>query len=456
MDRSKQLGEGEVLPLLVKFSIPAIIGMMVNALYNLVDRIFVGHGVGPVGLTAITISFPLMIIMMAFAMLIGVGANTLISIRLGQQKKEEAEQIVGNAFLLLVIISIVITAGGLFFMNPLLKLFGASEEAMPYAREFLTIILMGGIFQNIGFGMNNFIRGEGNPKIAAATMIIGAVVNTILNPIFIFVLGLGIRGSALATVISQAVSAAWVLYYFLGGKSLLKLQRKNLKIVGSIVGSILAIGSAPFAMQLAASVLSTILNHELVTYGSDIAVAAMGTVNSLSMLILMPIFGINQGAQPIIGYNYGAHNYDHVKKTLKYATIGATVVVLLGFVVTQLFPRQLISLFGESDEALIDVGARALRFFLAMLPIIGFQIVGANYFQAVGKPKQAMILSLSRQVLVLIPALLILPRFFELDGVFLAGPVADFVSSVITAIWLLWELKHLNAKHEEMQMRNAG
>ncbi len=456
MDRSKQLGEGEVLPLLVKFSIPAIIGMMVNALYNVVDRIFVGHGVGSVGLAAITISFPLMIIMMAFAMLIGVGANTLISIRLGQQKKEEAEQIIGNAFLLLIIVSIVITVGGLFFMNPLLKLFGASEEVMPYAKEFLTIILMGGIFQNIGFGMNNFIRGEGNPKIAAATMIIGAVVNTILNPIFIFVLHLGIRGSALATVISQAVSAAWVLYYFLGGKSLLKLQRKNLKIAGSIVGSILAIGSAPFAMQLAASVLSTILNHELVTYGGDIAVAAMGTVNSLSMLILMPIFGINQGAQPIIGFNYGAHNYDRVKKTLKYATIGATVVVLLGFVVTQLFPRQLISLFGESDAALINVGARALRFFLAMLPIIGFQIVGANYFQAVGKPKQAMILSLSRQVLVLIPALLILPRFFELDGVFLAGPVADFVSSVITAIWLLWELKHLNAKHEEMQMRNAG
>lgn len=456
MDRSKQLGEGEVLPLLVKFSIPAIIGMMVNALYNVVDRIFVGHGVGSVGLAAITISFPLMIIMMAFAMLIGVGANTLISIRLGQQKKEEAEQIIGNAFLLLIIVSIVITIGGLFFMNQLLKLFGASEEVMPYAKEFLTIILMGGIFQNIGFGMNNFIRGEGNPKIAAATMIIGAVVNTILNPIFIFVLHLGIRGSALATVISQAVSAVWVLYYFLGGKSLLKLQRKNLKIIGSIVGSILAIGSAPFAMQLAASVLSTILNHELVTYGGDIAVAAMGTVNSLSMLILMPIFGINQGAQPIIGFNYGAHNYDRVRKTLKYATIGATVIVLLGFVVTQLFPRQLISLFGESDEALIDVGARALRFFLAMLPIIGFQIVGANYFQAVGKPKQAMILSLSRQVLVLIPALLILPRFFELDGVFLAGPVADFVSSVITATWLLWELKHLNAKHAEMQVRNAG
>lgn len=451
MDRSKQLGEGEVLPLLIKFSIPAIIGMLVNALYNVVDRVFVGHGVGKIGLTAITISFPLMTIMMAFSMLIGIGGNTLVSIRLGQKKKEEAEQIISNAFLLLILVAIVLAAVGLAFMTPLLKLFGASEEAMPYARQFLTIILLGGIFQNIGFGMNNFIRGEGNPRIAAATMIIGAVINTILNPIFIFGFHWGIRGSAAATVISQAISAVWVLYYFVNGKSLLKLRFANLKLRWSIVGPILAIGSAPFAMQLAASVLSTILNHALVTYGGDTAVAAMGTINSLTMLILMPIFGINQGAQPIIGFNYGAHKYDRVKDTLKYAIIGATVIVVLGFGITQLFSRPLIGLFGKGDEALIDIGARALRIFLAMLPIIGFQIVSANYFQAVGKPKQAMALSLSRQVLILIPALLILPRYFGLDGVFLAGPVADFLSSLVTGVWLLWELRHLDAKHAEMQ-----
>ncbi|MDI3480651.1 MAG: hypothetical protein PWQ97_306 [Tepidanaerobacteraceae bacterium] len=449
MDRSKQLGEGSIFSLLLSFSIPAIIGMVVNGLYNVVDRIFVGRGVGSQGIAGITVGFPLMIIIMAFGMLIGLGATSLISIRLGEQKKEEAELIMGNALTLLVVVSLVISAFGLTFLDPLLTLFGASKALLPYARQYLSIILWGAVFQGIGFGMNNFIRAEGNPKIAMFTMLIGAILNTILDPIFIFVLDMGISGAATATILSQMVSAVWVLYYFLGGASLLKIHLKNLRLRISIVKNIFAIGSAPFAMQLAASMLNIILNNSLRIYGGDIAISAMGIINSIAMLILMPIFGINQGAQPIIGYNYGARKFDRVKKTLGLAIAAATGIVIVCFAVTQLFPASLIRMFNSKDQQLIALGARGLRIFLLLLPVIGFQIVSANYFQAVGKPKHAMFLSLSRQVILLIPSLLILPRFFGLDGIFMAGPVSDAGSSILTGIWILSEIRHLERQSVE-------
>jgi putative MATE family efflux protein len=449
MDRSKQLGESSIPALLLNFSIPAITGMLVNALYNVVDRIFVGRGVGSQGIAGITVGFPLMIIIMAFGMLIGLGATSLISIRLGEQKKEEAELIMGNALTLLVAVSLVISACGLIFLDPLLILFGASKAIMPYARQYLSIILWGAVFQGIGFGMNNFIRAEGNPRIAMFTMLIGAILNTILDPVFIFVFNMGIGGAALATILSQMVSAVWVLYYFLGGASLLKFHLKNLKLRTPVVNKIFAIGSAPFAMQLAASLLNIILNNSLRIYGGDIAISAMGIINSISMLILMPIFGINQGAQPIIGYNYGARKFDRVKKTLGLAIAAATCVVIIGFIVTQLFPSSLIRMFNNKDKELISLGARGLRIFLLLLPVIGFQIVSANYFQAVGKPRHAMFLSLSRQVILLIPSLLILPRFFGLDGIFMAGPVSDAGSSILTGIWILSEIRHLERQNSE-------
>jgi len=449
MDSSKQLGEGNILNLLLKFSVPAIIGMIVNALYNVVDRIFVGRGVGSQGIAGITVGFPLMIIIMAFGMLVGLGATALISIRLGERKKEEAELIMGNALLLLVIISAIITAAGLAFLDPLLKLFGASQALLPYARQYLSIILWGAAFQGIGFGMNNFIRAEGNPRIAMFTMLIGAILNTILDPVFIFIFKMGIGGAAYATILSQLVSAIWVLYYFLGGKSLLKIHLKNLKLHALIVRSIFAIGSAPFAMQMAASMLNIILNNSLRIYGGDIAISAMGIINSIAMLILMPIFGINQGAQPIIGFNYGAKKFDRVKKTLRLASAAATCIVIIGFIATQLFPGEFIRMFNSKDIELISLGSRGLRIFLMFLPVIGFQIVSANYFQAVGKPKHAMFLSLSRQVILFIPSLLILPGFFGLNGIFMAGPVSDAGSSILTGIWIFGEIKHLDQQHNE-------
>ncbi len=455
MDRSRQLGEEKVLNLLVKFSIPAIIGMLVNALYTIVDRIFVGNGVGSLGMAGAAIGLPISFIVMAFSMLIGIGANTLVSIRLGEQKKEEAEKIMGNALILLIIIPIVLTIIGLSFLEPLLKMLGASEAVMPYAKTFNSIILLGAVLQTVGFGMNNFIRSEGNPKIAMLTMIIGAVMNTILNPLFIFVFDMGIAGSATATVISQGVSAAWVLYYFIWGKSMLKLQVRNFKLKFDTVSKIVVLGTAPFLMQLATSVLNAIMNNSLITYGGDVAVSAMSAVMSINMLFLMPIFGINQGVQPIIGYNYGAQKYNRVKEALKIAILAATIIVTAGFAVTQLFAHQLMAMFNRKDTELITMGAHALKTFMIFMPIIGFQIVSSNYFQAVGKPMQAGLLSLSRQVLLLIPAMLILPRYFGLDGVLYAGPLADLVSSLITGALLFFELRHLDIKHQNMQIEGA-
>ena len=452
MDRSKQLGEDKVSKLLIRFSIPAIVGMLVNALYNVVDRIYIGHGVGYLGIGATTIAFPIMLIMMAFSMLIGLGANSLVAIRLGQNRKEEAQGIFGNALVLLILTSLVLSTTGLIFLKPFLKLLGTSEDILPYALDYLSIILLGGVFQSVGMGMNNFIRSEGNPKIAMYTMLAGAVTNTVLDPIFIFVFDWGMKGAALATIFSQAASAAGVLLYFLKGKSLLKITIKNLRLKLSYVVKIISLGAAPFAMQIAASILNFIMNANLGAYGGDIAISGMGIVNGIVTLIIMPIFGINQGVQPIIGYNYGAKKYDRVKEAYKLAVVFATVIVVIGWTATRLFPAQMVYLFNKKDTELIDFGIFAIKRFLIFFPIVGFQIVSSNYFQAIGKPRHSALLGLSRQVLILIPALIILPKFFGLEGVLAAGPLADLVSSIITGIFIIIEMKRLDSRHRSVNM----
>ncbi len=452
MDRSKQLGEDKVSKLLIRFSIPAIVGMLVNALYNVVDRIYIGHGVGYLGIGATTIAFPIMLIMMAFSMLIGLGANSLVAIRLGQNRKEEAQGIFGNALVLLILTSLVLSTTGLIFLKPFLKLLGTSEDILPYALDYLGIILIGGVFQSVGMGMNNFIRSEGNPKIAMYTMLAGAVTNTVLDPIFIFVFDWGMKGAALATIFSQAASAAGVLLYFLRGKSLLKITIKNLRLKLSYIVKIISLGAAPFAMQIAASILNFIMNANLGAYGGDIAISGMGIVNGIVTLIIMPIFGINQGVQPIIGYNYGAKKYDRVKEAYKQAVVFATIIVVIGWTATRLFPAQMVYLFNKKDTALIDFGIFAIKRFLIFFPIVGFQIVSSNYFQAIGKPRHSALLGLSRQVLILIPALIILPKFFGLEGVLAAGPLADLVSSIITGIFIIIEMKRLDSRHQSVNM----
>lgn len=449
MRQSDELGKESITKLLIKFSIPAIVGMLVNALYNVVDRIFVGNSAGSLAIAGITVAYPILLILLACALLVGVGSASLISIRLGEGNEEEAKIIMGNAIGILVLISVIFTIGSLIFIDPLLRLFGASETVLPYAKEYTQIVLSGTIFFLIGIGMNHVIRAAGSPKIAMYTMLIGAFTNIFLDYLFIIVFDWGIRGAAIATVIAKGVSAVWVMYYFLSGKSALKLERINLKLNSNIVKKIIIVGSAPFALQLATSLFNLIMNHSLTTYGGDIALSGMGVMMSIMTLILMPIFGITQGLQPIIGYNYGAKKYERVKDALKKGILAATVLCLLGFIVIRIFPEQLVSLFNNEDQDLIDFGVRALRIYMALLPLIGFQTVGSNYFQAIGKPKQAAFLSLSRQVIFLIPSLLILPRFLGLDGVLLSGPVADLSAFIITGGWLLYEAKKLDVKTNE-------
>lgn len=441
MQKNLEMRDEKISKLLWKFSLPAIIGMLVNALYNIVDRIFVGQGVGSVGIAATTVAFPIMIILMATSMLIAIGATALISIRLGQQKKEEAERIAGNATTLLILLPLLLSVVYLTFSDPILKLFGASEAVLPYARDFTHIIMFGSVSGSIAFGMNNFIRAEGNPRVAMQTQLIGAILNTILNYIFIFKLGLGIKGSALASICGQSVSALWVLSYYLTGRSILKIRLKNLRPQMSSVMAIVSIGFAPFAMQIANSIQQTILNKTLMVYGGDLALSSVGIIMSIATIIFMPIVGLSQGAQPLIGFNYGAKQYHRVKETLKTSVLVSTGLALIGFLVIQIWPNEIVGLFSKGDVALTQLTVHAMLTFFALLPVLGIQILCSNYFQAVGKPLQSTLLSLSRQVLLFIPLLLILPHFWGIDGVWRTGPIADALSVLITITFILFEMK---------------
>lgn len=447
---NKELGSESIIKLLFKYSIPAIIAMMVNALYTIIDRMFIGRipDVGAVAMSGVGMTMPIVCIVMGISMLIGVGSAASISIKLGQQKRNTAERILGNASTLSVIASIIITFLGIAFSENILSILGAGEQTLMYAKQFINIVLMGTIFNVLGFALNQCIRSDGNPKIAMTTMIIGAATNIILDPIFIFTFGWGIKGAAYATVLSQFISCAWIVGYFLSGKSSLKLKKENLKLDIKLMKTIFAIGMAPCAMQIAASMVQVVSNKSLITYGGDLAAGAMAVVSSISMIFLMPIFGMNQGSQPIIGYNIGAKNYKRVKKTVLYSVIAATIVVVMAFLLTQLFPSAFIKMF-NNDLKLVSTAITGLRIYLCMLPIVGFQIICANYFQASGKAKIAMFLSLLRQVFFLIPLMIILPKFLGLTGVWLAGPISDFLSAVVTSGFIIRELKIINKLDEE-------
>ncbi len=443
MDHSSRLGHERISRLMVKFSIPAIVALMVQAFYNVVDRIFVGRGVGADAIAGITVCFPFMLVIMGFSALIGVGGTSLISMRLGEGRPEEAEKVLGNAMFLMVVIAFFTTVTGLIFLDPLLKIFGASPRILPYAHDYMSIVLLGTIFGVTGHGMNNFIRGEGNPRRAMSTIIIGALLNVVLDPILIFGFDMGIRGAAIATLLAQMASAVLVVSYFWSGRSQVRVHLHNFRPRMNIVRSMLAIGMAPFAMQLSSSLLNTILNHQLRIYGGDLAISVMGIMFSILMLIVMPVFGISQGSQPIIGYNYGARSFDRVRKTLTRAIMAATIWTLLGWLLAMTIPAQLMSLFAGDHPELVEMGQSSMRIFLCMLPIVGFQIISSQYFMAVGKAPLAMLLGLSRQVLILIPMLLILPRFLGLEGVWLAGPIADASSALLTAYFIRREIRSM-------------
>ncbi len=447
MKHQDELAIKPVTRLLIQYSVPAIIGMMVNALYNVVDRMFIGNipGEGPLAITGVGITMPISTIILACGMLVGIGTTANISIKLGQGQREVAEQIIGNNITLSILISLVITIIGLAFKQPILIAFGASEQTLPFANQYITLILMGTVFNVLGYSLNSNIRADGNPLMAAMTMIVGCAINIILDPIFIFGFGWGIKGAAVATVISQFVTALWGLLYFLLKKSNLKFKIGDLKLDLKLVKMILAIGSAPFAMQLATSLVQVISNNALKTYGGDLAIGAMATISSISLMFLMPIFGINQGSQPIIGYNYGARQYSRVKQAFLYSLSFGTFILAIGFIIVQFFPTRIISLF-NSDPELMAITVRGIRIYLFMLTFVSVSIIGSNFFQSIGKPRLAIILSLLRQLILLLPLIFILPRFIGLDGVWLAQPISDILAILITLICLVREFKNLKQK----------
>jgi putative MATE family efflux protein len=425
---------------------PAIIGMVVNALYNIVDRIYVGQGIDALAIAAITIIMPVMMVIMAASILIGVGANALFSIRLGQRRRGEVEKIMGHAFVLLFLIPAAAIALSFIFIDDILiKVLGASPAVFPYAKTYLKIILYGAIFAAAGPGINHFIRSDGHPKTSMFTQILGAAVNIILDPLFIFVFGWGIAGAAWATVISQFISFLWVVLYFNSRWTKLRFRLKYMKLEPGLTLKITALGFAPFALQMAIGLVNALLNHSLLLYGGDIAVAAIGIVYSILIVIFMPIQGLTQGAQPIIGYNYGAKQYERVKRTFVLAVTYATISMTAGFILMEAFPGFFISIFRNEQGQLMDLGIRSLRICTIMFPVVGFQIIASNFFQALGKPLQGTLLSLSRQIIFFIPLLLILPKIFGLQGILFAFPAADLGAASLSAIFVYREFKRMNA-----------
>ena len=451
-----RLGTEPVGKLLLKFSIPAITGMLVNALYNVVDRIFVGRGVDEIALGGLSLVLPLMTISMAFAMLFGVGAAYMISMRLGQGRKNEAENALNHCFWLLALTGAVLMTLGFVFMEPLLSILCAQEGsgALNYARDYFRIILMGSVFSMVGFGFSHCTRAQGFPTVTMVSMILGAGLNTILDPLFIFVFRWGGEGAAWATIISQSASAIWILRFSLSSKAVIHLRFKTFKPSAKVVGQIMAFGSAQFLLQFIMSGVQLINNTSMGWYGAealgvanggDIALTGMNIVGSIIMLILMPVFGINQGAQPILGYNYGAKQFARVKKAYFGAIGAATAICVAGFIITQVFPHALVRLFApEGSAALLNYAPRVMRITTLLLPVIGFQVVSANLFVVTGRPKVSIVLSMLRQAIVLIPCILIFGRVWGLWGVVAAGPTADCFAFLITGTMIFFELRKLS------------
>ncbi|MFA6731834.1 MAG: MATE family efflux transporter [Sphaerochaeta sp.] len=446
-EHANPLGTEPIFKLLMRFSIPAIVGMMVNALYNVVDRIFIGNSpsIGANGIAGITIAFPIMIILIALGVLFGIGGATLFSIRLGQKRNEEAEEALFTSFILLTGGGLVFLILGQIFMPTILRMFGASEQVLPYASSYLRVILMGSVFAVTSMGLNHFIRADGNPKVAMLSMFLGAGTNIILDPIFIYVLDWGMAGAALATIISQSFSFIWVISYFLGKRSRVKLRFAKHRIRLSVVRSIVTLGFPPFTLQIMSSILNVILNKTLILHGGDLGIAAMGIVHSLQTLLFMPVIGINQGVQPLISFNFGAKQYDRVKEAAKLGILSATAVILVGYAVTQLFPRTMVGMFNQ-DPALLNLGVYALRRWFLLTPLVGYQVIAGNFFQAIGKSKIALTLTLSRQGLFLIPAILLFAHFFGMQGILWSAPVADALSTVLTSIFFFRGMRDLEKK----------
>ena len=459
-EKVTRMGTESIPRLITEFAVPAILGMLVNGAYNVIDSIFLGQAMGEIGLSCATVAMPIMTVFMALSMLVGNGGNALAALRMGEGKSDEAERSLGNTVSLAIILSVIVAVAVMIpaCIDGLLSISGATAEVWDYSRQFIQIISLGFIFQCIGMGVNNFIRTAGAPNRALGTMIIGAVGCTVFNALFVLVMGMGVVGSALATLCGQGLSCAAVLWYFCMTKGVpMRLHLSKMPLHGPTVRLILTLGLASFLVQAAASVVNFVLNNLLNVYGAqsvigaDGALASIGVVQRVATFVVLPLIGMSIAIQPLLGFNYGARLYARVRKTLAWGVAGATCMAVALWALVHIFPTQIVGFFGITDANLVDFTVFALKVQLLMIPIVGFQIVGSNYFQATGQPLKSAFLALTRQILFLIPALLllpgvlptILPQYTSLDALYFAAPVADFCSIFVTFIFVMVELRRL-------------
>ncbi len=440
--RNKMLANEKIWKLLLKLSAPAMIAMIVQSLYNVVDTIFVGRYVGINGIAAIAIAFPIQMIIMAFSFTVGIGSASIISRSWGANDLDTAEYTLGNSFTIGVILSLIISVIGIVFTPSILTAFGASSKVLPYSVAYLRIILVGTIFTVFMISTNNVIRAEGNAKMAMMVMLTSAIINIILDPIFIIVLHMGIRGAAIATVIAKFAGVCIQLYYFLLGNSAIRFHIKKLALRKRIVIDIFAIGSSAFIRQIVGSVMIVILNKLLLYYGGDIAIAAYGVIHRILMLSFMPMFGIAQGLQPIIGFNYGAKNIKRVIESIKISIVCVTSISIFSFLVLTVFSGFFIGLFNK-NQTLVSLGIKSLRIIILAFPIVGFQIVVSSMYQSMGKIFPAIILSMLRRIIFFIPLVLIFPLFLGLNGIWITFPVADILAGIITAVMMIFTMRNL-------------
>ena len=448
MNNPHILGTESIGKLLVQYSIPAIIGMTIVSLYNIIDSIFIGHGVGAMAIAGLAITFPLMNLTAAFCNLVAAGGSTISSIRLGQKDMKGVNKVLGNTLMLCWINAVVFGGLTFLFLDDILRFFGASSETLPYARDFMQIILLGTPVTFTMIGMNHVMRATGHPKKAMLTSLATVVFNVILAPLFIFKLGWGIRGAALATLLSQMAGTVWVLNHFMQSSNPIRLHRHFWKMEKRIVGSIFSIGMSPFLMNVTACVIVIVINNSLQKHGGDMAIGAYGIINRLLMLYVMIVMGLTMGMQPIVGYNFGAQKTDRVKRTLRLGIISGVCITSSGFVICELFPHAVASVF-TSDDALINMAAHGVRICVAVFPLIGAQMVIGNFFQSIGKAKVSIFMSLTRQLLYLLPGLVLLPPHFGLDGIWMSMPISDFFAFVTAAVILWWYIRKLKRQHRE-------
>lgn len=436
MHTPKELGTDNVGKLLMRYAIPAVIAMTASSLYNMVDSIFIGRGVGPLAIAGLAITFPVMNLSAAFGAMIGVGGSTMISVKLGQKDNETAVRVLGNVVTLNVLLGVLFGGLAIIFLNPILRFFGASDNTLGYAYDYMLVILLGNVVTHLYLGLNSVLRAIGQPKKAMNATIATVVINTILDPLFIYGLDMGIRGAAIATVIAQVIALVYVWWLLSNKEQYVHLQRGIFGLRSKIVKNIIGIGLSPFCMQTCACLVVILINTSLRTHGGDLAIGAYGIANRISFVFVMIVMGICQGMQPIAGYNYGARQFDRVTEVLKKAIILSTIVVTIGFVVCVFTPVPIVHLF-TSDPELTDISANALRIINCLFSVVGLGMVTSNFFQSIGKAKISIFLSTTRQLLFLVPLLLVLPRYFGTNGVWITIPISDILSSITAAV-MLW------------------